>query len=70
MRSLCAALLTAIFVVSPAAAQGLGDMVDFSGYIESDTRVILDDYRGLNPGGRLFALGYYENRTVARMTNH
>lgn len=51
MRSFATALLATLFIISPAQAQSLADMVDFSGYIESDTRVILDDYRGLKPGG-------------------
>ena len=55
MRSFATALLATLFIISPAQAQSLADMVDFSGYIESDTRVILDDYRGLKPGGKLSA---------------
>ncbi len=51
MRSFATALLVAFLFTSPARGQSLADMIDFSGYIESDTRMILDNYRGLNPGG-------------------
>jgi len=51
MRSLFVTLIASLFAATPAVAQSWADTIDFSGYIESDTRVILDDYRGLNPGG-------------------
>lgn len=44
------AVLFILAVSSSAQAQSWTDMVSFSGFLESDTRFILEDYRGALPG--------------------
>lgn len=46
------ATVVSLAVGNPVSAQSWTDMVQFSGYLESDTRLILDDWRGARPGGR------------------
>lgn len=54
MRTATSLALTALLLVAiPAQGGEWTDMIRFSGYIDSDTRVVVDDYRGLKPGGLL-----------------
>jgi len=56
--ALAAALTAATTLLLPAASQadGWADKIDFSGYLQSDLRYVLDDWRGATGEGRGFQM--------------